>query len=85
MNHWLSVDWKPSHTLKAKATGPRMERTTRKKVRIVSISREAAANSSSSRLRKPSRMLFSRLYMPTSMYMPIRVAMASGDQPSSSI
>ena len=37
MNHWLSVDWKPSHTLKAKATGPRMERTTRKKVRIVSI------------------------------------------------
>ena len=49
MNHWLSVEWKPSHTLKAKATGPSIERTIRKKVRTVSISSEAAAKSSSSR------------------------------------
>lgn len=40
--------------------------------------------SNSSRLRKASRIFFSRLYMPTSIYMPMRVAMASGDHPSSS-
>ena len=84
VNHWASVDWNPSHTEKAKATGPRMESTTRKNVLTVSISSEAAANSSSSRLRNASRMFFSRLYIPTSMYMPIRVAASPTDHPSSS-
>ncbi len=84
MNHCPSVDWKPSHTLKANATGPSMESTTRKKVRTVSISSDAAANISSSRLRNASRILFSSLYIPTSTYMPSREAASVGDQPSSS-
>ena len=32
MNHCPSVDWNPSHTLKANATGPSIESTTRKKL-----------------------------------------------------
>ena len=84
VNHCPSVDWNPSHTLKANATGPRMESTTRKKVLTVSISSDAAANISSSRLRKASRIFFSRLYIPTSTYMPRREAVSMVDQPSSS-
>ncbi len=38
----VSVDWKPSHTERANAIGPRIANTIRKNVLIVSIVREAA-------------------------------------------
>ena len=79
------MEWKPSHTEKAKATGPSIDSTTRKNVLSVSMTRAAAANISSSNSRNQSRTLFLMLYAARSMYMPVMVIMSDGDQPSSSI
>ena len=64
--------------------GPKMDSTTRKKVRSVSMTNAAAANNSSNISRKKSRMAFFILYMPRSIYIPAIVAISPGDQPNSS-
>ena len=76
--------WKPSHTDMAKAIGPSIASTTRKNVRMVSITSAAAWNISSNISRKKSRMPFFMLYIPRSIYIPAIVTMSPGDQPSSS-
>ena len=68
----------------AKAIGPKMERTIRKKVLSVSMSRAEAAKSSSKNSRTILRNDFLRLYTPRSTYIPAIVAISEGERPSSS-
>src|SRR5690606_3387211 len=61
VSHCVSVDWKPSHTLIAKAIGTSMDSTIRKNVRMVSMTSADAWKSISKRLRNHSFMAFSIL------------------------
>ena len=84
VSHWCSVDWKPSQTEIAKAIGPSIERTIRKKVLMVSMTRAAAWNRISSSSRNAFRISCFSWYIPRSRYIPDMVARSEGDQPSSS-
>src|SRR5690606_33173742 len=84
VSHCVSVDWKPSHTLIAKAIGPSMDSTIRKNVRMVSMTSADAWKRTSSSSRNQSRMLFFKSYIPRSMYIPDMATKSDGDHPNSS-